>query len=204
MAAPTPTTSAKAPSSGRKSKVAPNKRVKDAATTLTMPDGSGSGSNLGARDRLDNLADQVESLSQSASYLPEMRIANAARTVALRRSLVDQSALDIPSLAKGRGTSIGAARKLIARALDRNQLLSVRFDDNVLVPLFCFDEAFDLRLELQPLIEMLAQAGEQGWSAWTYLGTESGWLDGAVPVEVYQTDPEFVLEATRRRLGLSS
>lgn len=204
MAAPTPTTRSKAPSRGRTPKVAPTKRVKSVTAALTIPDGSGSGSDLGARDRLDNLADQVDSLNQPSTYLPEMRIANAARTVALRRSLVEQKALDIPSLAEGRGTSVGAARKLIARALDRNQLLSVRFDDKVLVPLFCFDEAFDLRLELQPLIEMLAQAGEKGWSAWTYLGTESGWLDGAVPVEVYQTDPELVLEATRRRLGIPS
>lgn len=133
--------------------------------------------------------------------VPHAAIATALRTRGLRRRLLDSGAHTYESLAEGRGASTEATRQFVRRARNKGELITVRTNDRTYIPHFQLDDVLDVRDELVPLISVLAEAGEVGWAAWTWLVSPSGWLDGAVPAELARTTPEVVMDALTERVS---
>ncbi|MDK1011335.1 MAG: hypothetical protein QGM46_09190 [Actinomycetota bacterium] len=137
---------------------------------------------------------------RSIDPIPHVAVANALRTRELRARLLESGAHNYESLARGRDCSVEAARQFVSRALNKHQLITVRHEERTFVPQFLLDDVLDPVLEFSPVIKTLAEVGERGWAAWTWLVTPSSWLDGKIPAElILRGDSDAVYTAVARR-----
>jgi len=139
---------------------------------------------------------------RSIDPVPHAAIANALRIRELRARLLESGAHNYESLATGRNCTVEAARQFVSRARNKHQLITVQHEERTFVPQFLLDDVLDPIPEFAPIIEGLAEVGERGWAAWTWLVTPSSWLDGDTPVELVRGgNPDAVYEAVARRIS---
>lgn len=136
--------------------------------------------------------------------VPYATVEQARRLAELRASLLRRDAYTIAALAQGRGTNANNARQWISRKRRANQLFTASHEGETLVPAFLLDEQLDPRPEVAASIEALRAVGDDGWSLWAWFATPSAWLDGRVPADVLDRDPEQVTEAARRRAAAAA
>ena len=108
-------------------------------------------------------------------------------------------ALTYKALADGRLMKAANLRQWVRRARDRFELFTVEYDNETLVPAFLLDADLLPRPAFQPVIAALAGAGEDGWGLWAWLVHPTSWLDGKVPAEELERNPEAVLRAAQDR-----
>ena len=137
--------------------------------------------------------------------VPHATIEQARRLAALRTSLLRQGAFSTAAIADAKQLSGDAARQWISRARRQHRLFTVSHDNETLIPAFLLDETtLDPRPEAAEPIEVLAEAGEDGWALWAWFATPSVWTGGAIPAELLQSDPERVARAARKRAAASA
>lgn len=137
---------------------------------------------------------------RSIDPVPHAAVANALRMRELRTQLLQSGAHNYESLAKGRNTTVEAARQFVSRARSKHQVITVQHEERTYVPQFLLDDALDPIPQFAPIIERQGEVGERGWAAWTWLVTPSSWLDGETPAElVLRGKPDPVYEAVARR-----
>lgn len=144
------------------------------------------------------VADMVPDFGQ-LDPVPHATVEQARRLAALKARLLESGAFTIRALADGWDVGVPTARKRVARARDRGEVFTVVHDGEVLLPAFLLDGQMQIRGELAEAIRVLADAGEDGWAAWAWLTSPSGWLDGSVPADLAASDPTAVAVAAQRR-----
>lgn len=161
------------------------------------------GYRLQIEQRAERADDSVEldlAPIRSIDPIPHVAVANALRTRELRARLLESGAHNYESLAGGRDCSVEAARQFVSRARNKHQLITVRHEERTFVPQFLLDDVLDPVPEFSPVIKELAEVGERGWAAWTWLVTPSSWLDGKIPAElILRGDSDAVYTAVARR-----
>ena len=144
------------------------------------------------------VAAMMPSLSE-ADVVPAAMVAQAQRRAELRSELLASGAFTYKALADGRRMTAANLRQWVRRARDRFELFTVEHDNETLVPAFLLDADLLPRPAFQPVIAALAGAGEDGWGLWAWLVRPTSWLDGKVPAEVLERNPEAVLRAAQDR-----
>ena len=138
--------------------------------------------------------------SPEALHASSEAIVEAARRRAeLRTQLLTSGALTYLALARGRSMSSANVRQWVRRARERHEVFTVEHQGETFVPALILDEDLSPRREFQPVIAALTGAGEDGWGLWAWLVLPSPWLDGAMPAEVLQSDPERVVAVAEAR-----
>jgi hypothetical protein len=160
------------------------------------------GAGLAIQAITTNFDQLVGSMMPSPAALhasPEAIVEAARRRAELRTYLLATGALTYRDLAEGRSMSPAAVRQWVRRARERDELFSVEHQGETFIPALLLDEDLSPRHAFQPVIEVLKEAGEDGWGLWAWLTFPSPWLDGAVPAEVLVFDPERVITAAVSR-----
>lgn len=147
----------------------------------------------------DQLVDSMMPSAQALHKSSEAIVEAARRRATLRTQLLASGALSYPALARGRSMSSANVRQWVRRARERHELFTVEHQGETFVPAVVLDEDLSPRREYRPVIEALTKAGEDGWGLWAWLVFPSPWLDGAVPAEVLESDPERVVAAAEAR-----
>lgn len=144
------------------------------------------------------VAAMMPSLSET-DIVPTAMVAQAQKRAELRSELLATGALTYKALAEGRRMTAANLRQWVRRARERYELFTVEYDNETLVPAFLLDADLLPRPAFQPVIAVLAGAGEDGWGLWTWLVHPTSWLDGKVPAEELQNNAEAVLRAAQDR-----
>lgn len=131
--------------------------------------------------------------------VPYATVEQARRLAALRASLLRGGALSTAAVAEARRMTPNNARQWISRARKSHRLFTVTHEGETLVPAFLLGDELEPKPEAHEAIKALREAGEDGWALWAWFATPSAWLDGRVPAEVLDSDPELVAESARHR-----
>lgn len=179
---------------------------------IRMQDRTPSQSDSGAEEQLaiektietveanfDRLVASMMPGPESLRITPKAIIEAARRRAQLRTQLLSTGAFTYADLALGRGQKPTAVRQWVRRARARRELFTVENREETFVPALLLDEDLSPRPEFQPVIEVLTEAGEDGWGLWAWLAFPSPWLGGAVPAEVLHSEPQRVAAAARAR-----
>ena len=112
-----------------------------------------------------------------------------ARLVRLARDHIasTEPSVDYEGLARGRDSSVLAARQWVKRHRDRRRIFVVDHGGTTLVPTFLLDEVFDADERLAETVRRLTAAGMSGWAQWQWFTAHNPWID-ARPVDVIGTD----------------
>ena len=152
---------------------------------------------------LDDLRHRlVATFSPSVEELdpvPHGLVEQSRRFAQMAADLMGQGAFDHEALALGWGVSVAAARKRVQRAERRHELFTVSYRDRTFVPAFLLGSGLEPRSEFGPVLACLVPAGDSGFALWAWLTTPTSWLDGAVPVELLEVDPQRVVSAAAAR-----
>lgn len=108
-----------------------------------------------------------------------------ARLVRLARDHIasTEPSVDYDGLARGRDSTVLAARQWVKRQRGRGRLFVVDHGGLTLVPSFQLDEVFDVADESAVVVERLTAAGFHGWAQWQWFTAVNPWID-ARPVDV--------------------
>jgi hypothetical protein len=146
-----------------------------------------------------SLVDDMVPAFDQLDPVPHATVEQARRLAALKTRLLRSGAFTARALADGWEVALPTARKRLDRARDRGEVFTVIHDGEVLLPAFVLDGQMQIRGELTDAMRALTEAGEDGWAAWAWFTSPSGWLDGRVPEEVAASDAAAVAHAARRR-----
>ncbi|HTW06963.1 MAG TPA: hypothetical protein VME46_05610 [Acidimicrobiales bacterium] len=131
--------------------------------------------------------------------VPYAMVQQAQRRAALRTELLASGAYTYRALAAGRAMSGPAVRQWVRRARERCDLFTVEHDNETLVPALLLDADLSPRPQFRAVIQVLTEAGEDGWGLWAWLVYPTPGLDGAVPGALLFNEPEVVLAAALQR-----
>lgn len=131
--------------------------------------------------------------------VPHAVVEQVRRLSTLKARLLQNDALTYQDLARAWDKTVPAVRQAVSRARRANRLFTVLHEGETFVPRFLFDETLEPRPETQKAIALLRAAGEDGWALWTWFATPSSWLDGRIPSEVLDEDPDAVAAAAEQR-----
>jgi len=108
-----------------------------------------------------------------------------ARLVRLARDhlAANQASVDYDGLARGRNSTVLAARQWVKRQRAKGQLFVVEHGNGTLIPSFQLDEVFDINANVGDVVAHLRQAGMSGWAMWQWFTAINPWID-ARPVDV--------------------
>ncbi|MEZ5377290.1 MAG: hypothetical protein R2733_12360 [Acidimicrobiales bacterium] len=103
-------------------------------------------------------------------------------------------------LAAHRGEKLEATQRWLDEAEQDNRLFAVEVDGELVVPASLLDPELREIAEWHAVLEVVHQFRGPGWPRWTWIDLPNGWLDGGVPSEIIQSDPQAVLRAAKRKL----
>ena len=108
-----------------------------------------------------------------------------ARLVRLARDhlAAHERSVDYDGLARGRDSTVLAARQWVKRQRGRGRLFVVDHGGMTLVPSFQLDEVFDVDEHVAPAVERLSAAGLSGWAQWQWFAAINPWIN-ARPIDV--------------------
>ena len=155
---------------------------------------------LQATQVVDNRGDLVRALMTSnISLTPPATLAQAQRLATHRDALLATPVLTYDTLKLLRGEpKESSTRTWFARRKAEHALFAVTHNGRTLIPAFQLDQHGHPRPELQPVLDVLINAGVDGWSLWTWLTNPTSFLSGQVPEKVATTAPERALTAATR------
>ncbi|MEL6893415.1 MAG: hypothetical protein AAFP84_17620, partial [Actinomycetota bacterium] len=112
-----------------------------------------------------------------------------ARLVRLARDHIasHESSVDYDGLARGRDSTVLAARQWVKRQRAKGRLFVVDHGNATLIPSFQLDEVFDLDERVAAVVERLTAGGLHGWAQWQWFSAINPWID-ARPVDLVRTD----------------
>jgi len=108
------------------------------------------------------------------------RLLNQSRATLLRSGRV----VDVALFAGAKGKSVDAARKWLSRQRTDGRLVYVVHAGNAYLPLFQFDEAFDLDPAVSELVSFLVAHDMSDWAVWSWFDSPSAWLGRRTPADV--------------------
>lgn len=134
----------------------------------------------------------IAALSDDLPVAPPLLDVVAVEQARLVRLARDHLASTEPSvgydgLARGRDSTVLAARQWVKRQRDRRRIFVVDHGGATLVPTFLLDEVFDIDERVVPTVERLSDAGMTGWAQWQWFTAHNPWID-ARPIDVIGTD----------------
>ncbi len=138
------------------------------------------------------------------NVVPNATIEQARRLAALRYSLLENGYWSTAAVAEARATTPGNARQWIARHRKANQIFTVTYDGETLVPAFLLNEQLEPRMSAKEPIRLLRGAGEDGWALWAWFISPSPFLGGRIPAEILDSEPDLVERAARDRIAAAA
>ncbi len=111
-----------------------------------------------------------------------------ARLVRLARDhlATTEASVDYEGLARGRTSTVLAARQWVKRQRAKGDLFVVEHGTGTLIPAFQLDEAFDINPASGPVVARLVNAGMSSWAIWQWFSAHNPWIE-ARPVDVLGT-----------------
>ncbi len=108
-----------------------------------------------------------------------------ARLVRLARQhlATREPSVDYDGLARGRDSTVLAARQWVKRQRAKGQVFVVDYDSTTLIPSFQLDEVFNLDNRVGPVVQRLSEAGLNGWAIWQWFTAFNPWVE-ARPVDL--------------------
>jgi hypothetical protein len=107
-----------------------------------------------------------------------------ARLVRLARDhlAANEASVDYDGLARGRNSTVLAARQWVKRQRSKGQLFVVEYGGRTLIPSFQLDVVFDVDDRVGPVVAELSAAGMSGWAMWQWFTAVNPWIQ-ARPIE---------------------
>lgn len=108
-----------------------------------------------------------------------------ARLVRLARDhlATTEPSVDYDGLARGRDSTVLAARQWVKRQRGRGRLFVVDHGNATLIPTFQLDEVFDVDDRSARVVERLTAGGMSGWAQWQWFTAINPWID-ARPIDL--------------------
>ena len=131
--------------------------------------------------------------------VPHATIEQERRVAEARNHLLASGAFSVAALAEGRDSSPEAIRMWLSRRRRENRLFTVQHKGEILVPAFVLGAELKPRLEIQPAVAALRDAGLDGWAMWVWFTTPSSWINGVRPMDLLDTNPDLLSEVARRQ-----
>ncbi len=103
------------------------------------------------------------------------------------RLVSTELSVDYGGLARGRDSTVLAARQWVKRQRSRKRLFVVDHGGTTLIPSFHLDEVFDADDRAGGVVARLTVAGLSGWAQWQWFTSLNPWID-ARPIDVIGTD----------------
>lgn len=112
-----------------------------------------------------------------------------ARLVRLARDHLasTENSVGYDGLARGRDSTVLAARQWVKRQRGRGRLFVVDHGGITLIPSFQLDDVFDVDDRVGAAITRLTAAGLSGWAQWQWFTARNPWID-ARPIDAVGTD----------------
>ncbi len=130
---------------------------------------------------------------------PPASVMQAQRLAAHRDALLATDVFTHETLAALRGDrNISTTRTWVTRNRRQRKIFTVTYDGRMLLPAFQLTATGQPRPELAPLLDVLLDAGVDGWELWTWLTGRTSLLSGDVPHELAARDGQRVLRAAQR------
>lgn len=98
-----------------------------------------------------------------------------------------ENSVGYDGLARGRDSTVLAARQWVKRQRGRGQLFVVDHGGITLIPSFQLDEVFDVDGRVGAIVQRLDAAGLSGWAQWQWFTAHNPWID-ARPADVVGTE----------------
>ncbi len=107
-----------------------------------------------------------------------------ARLVRLARDhlAANEASVDYDGLARGRNSTVLAARQWVKRHRAKQQIFVVEHGGGTLIPSFQLDEVFDADDRVGSVVAELAAAGMSGWAMWQWFTAINPWIE-ARPID---------------------
>lgn len=120
-----------------------------------------------------------------------------ARLVRLARDHLasNEGSVDYDGLARGRNSTVLAARQWVKRHRAKSQIFIVEHGGGTLIPSFQLDEVFDVDQRVGRVVAELTAADMSGWAMWQWFTAINPWIE-ARPIDRIGT-PEVELAAAR-------
>lgn len=111
--------------------------------------------------------------------------AERARLVtAAREALVESgTAVTTELFARSTGRTPEAARQWLLRRRRSGAMITVTYQDRVLIPTFQLTEAFEHDETAGEIVKFLGTRGMSEWAVWDWFATPNTWLDGTSPAD---------------------
>lgn len=130
---------------------------------------------------------------------PQETVEQARRLAAHRQGLLASGAFTIKALRTMRGDAReSATRTWLTRRRQDHALFTVERDGTTYLPAFELSADGELRGGVKGVLDALVPAGFGGWELWTWFASPSTWLDGRIPAEHLDVDPDAVASAAQR------
>lgn len=102
-----------------------------------------------------------------------------ARLVRLARDhlAANEGSVDYDGLARGRDSTVLAARQWVKRQRVKGQLFTVEHGGGTLIPSFQLDEVFDVDDRVGRVVAELTAAGMSGWAVWQWFTAINPWIE---------------------------
>ena len=102
-----------------------------------------------------------------------------ARLVRLARDhlAANEKSVDYEGLARGRDSTVLAARQWVKRQRAKGQLFIVEYAGRTLIPSFQLDEVFDVDDAVGRVVSELTAAGMSGWAMWQWFTAINPWTE---------------------------
>jgi hypothetical protein len=120
----------------------------------------------------------------SAPPLLDHAAIEQARLVRLARDhlAANEGSVDYDGLARGRDSTVLAARQWVKRQRAKGRLFAVEHGGGTLVPSFQLDEVFDVDDRVGRVVAELTAAGMSGWAIWQWFTAINPWIE-ARPID---------------------
>ncbi len=101
-----------------------------------------------------------------------------------RAALVESgTAVTTELFARSTGRTLVAARQWLQRRRRAGRLITVTYNDRVLIPTFQLSEAFEHDETAGQIVKFLGSREMSEWAVWDWFATPNTWLDGTSPAD---------------------
>jgi hypothetical protein len=105
------------------------------------------------------------------------RLVNEARTALIASG----TAVTVEMFARSTGRTAEGARQWLQRRRRSGELITVTYNDRVLIPTFQLTEAFDHDVTAGEIVKFFGERGMSDWAVWDWFAVPNTWLDGVTP-----------------------
>ncbi len=99
----------------------------------------------------------------------------------------NEASVDYDGLARGRDSTVLAARQWVKRQRAKGELFVVEYGGRTLIPSFQLDEVFDIDDRVGRVVAELTAADMTGWAMWQWFTAVNPWIE-ARPIDRIGTE----------------